>query len=348
MARSGQAIRDTMIAGISALVVAITEERRPFEDRLRAHWGPAIDGLEALINAAMEAGELYVHDQREAKSWTATDESLVRIHSRSCLVAGEVLALLRAGFPSGANARWRTLHELAVTAFFIKENGDDLAERYLAHRAVARKREFDAFATHAEALGERPPTVLERRRIDDPVSVLKARFGTSYGNRYGWAASTLGVADPTFDKIEDAVDMGSTRFLWKQASESVHSGPRSFYDDLGATASRGTMLLAGASNTGLGGPGRRTTSSLAQVTIALLNRHVTAERILIARSVIEFSAHVGDAFDSCAAESDAATARNWGRIARRAALARRKVGPARSFVDLKQSIESRRRRRNRS
>ena len=48
---------------------------------------------------------------------------LWRLHARSCQITMEILALLKSGFADGAHARWRTLHEIAVTALFIKQQG---------------------------------------------------------------------------------------------------------------------------------------------------------------------------------------------------------------------------------
>jgi hypothetical protein len=43
---------------------------------------------------------------------------------------------LLAGYASGAHARWRTLHEIAVVALFIAQEDNSTAERYVHHRFV--------------------------------------------------------------------------------------------------------------------------------------------------------------------------------------------------------------------
>jgi len=50
-------------------------------------------------------------------------EALVRLQAGAARVAGEIYALLLSGYASGAHARWRTLHEIAVTALFIAQRG---------------------------------------------------------------------------------------------------------------------------------------------------------------------------------------------------------------------------------
>ncbi|NJM53745.1 MAG: hypothetical protein HC846_10380 [Blastocatellia bacterium] len=63
-------------------------------------------------------------------------EVLLSLYARACLVSSEILVLLKAGFPDGSHARWRTLHEIAVVAMFIEKHGKEVAERYLLHEYV--------------------------------------------------------------------------------------------------------------------------------------------------------------------------------------------------------------------
>ena len=57
----------------------------------------------------------------------------MHLHANACLVTSEVITLLEAGYSSGATARWRSLHEVAVYAMFIVKHGPGTAERYLRH-----------------------------------------------------------------------------------------------------------------------------------------------------------------------------------------------------------------------
>ncbi len=41
--------------------------------------------------------------------------ALLMLHARTCLVASELETMIRCGYADGAAARWRTLHEMAVT-----------------------------------------------------------------------------------------------------------------------------------------------------------------------------------------------------------------------------------------
>lgn len=68
-------------------------------------------------------------------------EALTGLHARACRVAVEIHHLLAGGFPMGALARCRTLHEIAVTMMILADFGcmdehPDLAERFLLHEDI--------------------------------------------------------------------------------------------------------------------------------------------------------------------------------------------------------------------
>src|SRR5690349_16561332 len=119
------------------LNVAATAQRA-FEGRLQQMWGKGLDLLELLILVAHEAGEVVNERDRPraALENDAVFEALVRLHARGCQVAREALCLLRSGYAAGAHSRWRTLHEIAATALFVRTHGADTAERYLLHEVV--------------------------------------------------------------------------------------------------------------------------------------------------------------------------------------------------------------------
>ncbi|MDQ2873309.1 MAG: DUF5677 domain-containing protein [Actinomycetota bacterium] len=56
-------------------------------------------------------------------------------------MVSEVQSLLRSGHAAGAQARWRTLQELAVTVFVLGERDAGLSERFLLHCEVERHKD---------------------------------------------------------------------------------------------------------------------------------------------------------------------------------------------------------------
>src|SRR5450759_4096197 len=188
---AGFAVSDRLLETMDEAVGYEEIERKGFEQRLQRLWSPALERLQALIIAASEAGATFALERRKARRWGPRDEALVRIHARSCLIAREVLTLLRAGYASGDHARWRSLHELAVTAFFVSEHGEGVAEAYLLHAAVASRKDARTYQANAETLGYRPLSDLERDRTEAQVQLLARKYGKSYlgtgvGQRSSW------------------------------------------------------------------------------------------------------------------------------------------------------------------
>ena len=92
--------------------------RRGFERRLFRRWRKALRLYETIMVAAQEAGADF-NDKYRAEARQQDDfvfEALVSLHGRASRITSETYALLRTGHADGAQARWRTLHELAVVA----------------------------------------------------------------------------------------------------------------------------------------------------------------------------------------------------------------------------------------
>jgi len=53
---------------------------------------------------------------------------LARLYGRACQIGRKIELLLSNGFADGAEARWRTLHELTVVACFIYKHGEETAK----------------------------------------------------------------------------------------------------------------------------------------------------------------------------------------------------------------------------
>jgi hypothetical protein len=249
----------------------LTDERREregFEERLRGRWRPAIDMLALFRLWCLDAG-VTVHERRRPAQGDWVYGALVRLHARACLVTAEVLALLRAGFASGAHARWRSAHEIAVMGFFISQHGQETAERYILHEAIESDRAAVDYQRYATRLGyERlPPEELES--LANTREALIARFGSAYATPYGWASKALADPNPKFRDVEAAVSLDHLRPYYRMASYPTHAGPKGIVFDLGLLGDE--IMLAGPSNVGLADPGQSVAISLLQITVTLLS-----------------------------------------------------------------------------
>lgn len=268
-------------------------EQLRFRRRLRERWGDAFDHLKLLRVWCLEAGMAF-HRRYEPSSEDLVYHVLVRLHARACLVAAEVIALLEAGLASGAHARWRSIHEIAVVGFFIGHHDSELAERYLLHEAVESYRAAVAYQRYADRLNYEPYSDDELAEIRAVRDDLVARFGKPYGTQYGWAAAALGIPRPTFRDIEAAVSLDHLRPYYQMASHPTHAGPKGIAFNLGLL--RRVVMLAGPSNAGLADPGHGCAISLMQVTVALLLRESDMGDVVTLKFLQHACDAVGDAF----------------------------------------------------
>ncbi len=250
--------------------------QRAFERRLRHRWKTGLDRLDMLITMAHEAGEIYAQDlRRESAEADGLEEPmlievLTALHCRACRTAREIVCLLKAGYADGAEARWRSLHELAVTAFFLLEHRSDTPQRYLEHAAVERWRAAKEYQQHYTVLGYEPFSDEELSEMEKEAEAAIKNYGTPFKEDYGWAANILGNPRPTFTQLENSLQMSHWRPYFRLACQSVHAGSRGLFFSLGEPKRSTGMLLAGASDAGLADPGHQMAVSLTMVTVAFL------------------------------------------------------------------------------
>ena len=253
--------------------------RAGFERRLSKRWKRAFALLEMVLVSAQETVEDFDRTNRTqaAANNDFVFEALHLLAVRACRTASEVFALLRTGHADGALARWRTLHELAVLAFFIAKNSSDTAERYLLHRFIEKRDAAKEYQLHCLKLNMQPLNAEEFAEVSGIADSLAEKYGPRYWDRYGWAHATVVRADPQFHKkgqvtfgdLERFCELRHFRPHYRFASHKVHAGAQGDYESLGVIRGR-RLNLVGASNTGLSDPGQNTCISLVQVITCVL------------------------------------------------------------------------------
>lgn len=266
-------------------------------DHIRAVWGKAIDLLEILLSVTLEAGaEFNDYIRSSAAHDNLVLEVLTRLHARGCQVGAEILTLLKNGFADGAHARWRTLHEIAVTSYFISKHGKDVAERYLHHTVIDTYRAALKHQEHCKALNFEPITEVAMNNLKVQRDNLVARFGRAYRADYGWAANALGKDDPKFTAIEEDVGLEHLRPFYKLANLNVHAGSKGIAFRLGLTSANENLLLAGPSQFGLAEPGQNTAVSINQLTVTLLTIRPSLDRLTFIRATQKLVSEIYEAF----------------------------------------------------
>ncbi|WP_157085047.1 DUF5677 domain-containing protein [Hydrogenophaga palleronii] len=276
----------------------LTNERDAFIRRLELTWAEPLKLLEIQVALCQEIGEVrndWLRRQRRKSKDIAVVDVVTRLQGRAVQVAGEVQALLRNGFADGAMSRWRTMHELMVTAMLIAKRGPAVAERYVAHvdaDSIKAARQYTRFAA---TLQHRPISARDQKRQDALAADLERKYGKPFLNDYGWAADTLNNPNPSFASIEAAVDFSRLRPYFKLASNSVHAGAKGTFFRLGILGDQ-NCILVGASNVGLQEAGRLAALSLTQITMVLLLIHPNTDSIIWSRVLGELSLKVEQQF----------------------------------------------------
>ncbi|MGI8915242.1 MAG: DUF5677 domain-containing protein [Chloroflexota bacterium] len=271
--------------------------RSAFEDRLSARWGKALDLFETILVIAQEAGAAYNQQGRPqaAEERDLVFDVLTRLQARACLTASEVGALLRSGHADAGMSRWRTLHEIAVVAGFIKDRGRDVAERYLLHEVIESLKAAEQYETYHDRLGQDPLEPDQLRQLRAQRDSLIQQFGKEFGGQYGWAATELNSLSPSIEQLERATRLDHMRPYYRMASHGVHPNPKGIAFSLGNRAPQ-EMMLAGPSNAGLCDPGHATLISLTLCTVTLLTLTPDVQALVTCQALLQLTDAAGQAF----------------------------------------------------
>ncbi|MCB9431958.1 MAG: hypothetical protein H6668_08230 [Ardenticatenaceae bacterium] len=282
----------------STMLKAHRKDMKGFEKRLDKDWKRPFDLFESFLVLAFEAGDEFNSDFRkdatEVENYVL--EALTRLHARACQIAWEVFVLLKSGFADGAHARWRSLHEIAVVASFIKTHGNEVAERYLLHDNIESYKAATLYQKHCQALGDEPIPQDEYNSLITVRDELIARFGNSYKNNYGWSSSALNKQDPNFSDIEENAGLDHLRPYYKLASHNVHANPKGVMFKLGLSGNTQNVLLAGPSNFGFTDPAQGTAYSLGLVTVTLITTRPTIDNLVLSNILLRLESEIGEEF----------------------------------------------------
>lgn len=253
-----------------------------FVRRNNDRWKDGFDALEVLLSVCKEmASELNVaHAYDESVEPDAQYDVAIRLHARACHIASEVLWLMKGGFADGAQARWRALHEVVVTALFLLKHDNELSIRYLEHEGVARYRGINQFNEYASRISAEPFS-------DDVVSDcasefthLLEKYGKGFGGRNGWVGDVLKNPKPSFFSLEKEVELDHMRPYYNWASQNVHANIHGLKDQLGLVEAKEEILMVGPSNSGMTNPADLTSLSLAVITTRILEMFPSVDSLV--------------------------------------------------------------------
>ncbi|MDO6389323.1 DUF5677 domain-containing protein [Pontibacter sp. BT731] len=253
--------------------------------------------METIFLLSEEAGKMSYHEDIQKGIDTPLFEVLHKLHARAIQISKEILNLLKGGFSDGAMARWRTLHELTVIGYFIKDNGTETAQRFLDHEYVSNFKEAQCYDEYGEKLGLTKLNEEELTYLRNQKDAMIHKYGKDFKEDYGWAAHII-KGKPNFSEIEKKVNLNHLRPYYKLANNMVHSGAKSIKFKLGLIDKElmDQVLLTGPTNYGLALPGQNTVISLHQTTVNLLTHAPTFDRLVSLKVMAKFVEECKNAF----------------------------------------------------
>lgn len=267
-----------------------------FEKRLAKRWAQPLEALDFQIALGRElAVRIRAQPKISEVRWSALTSAIIRLQVRACRIAAEVSVLLKSGFAEGAMARWRSLHESAVTSIFLHKGGETLAQAYLDHLEVESYKAANQYRLHSSRLGFAPIEDSELAELKKEYDDMLAKHGSDFKEDYGWAAKVLSNKRPSFADIEKATDLSHFRPFYKLASHGVHANAKGIFFNLGM-ATDDNLIMLGPTNFGLTDPGQNTAISILQITGVLVQLAPTFDNLLILGAMTENAPHIGELF----------------------------------------------------
>jgi len=276
----------------------LRKERRDFERRLHDRYSIPFELFAMQLRLSRELGDSINQVIRER--WQTGEvaqlvDALSRLHARGCQISCEIAALLRAGYPDGAMARWRSLHEVSVIFEFIRANGADTAVRYLAHDAIESWNAARGYNAMAKRLKHTPYTDAEMAKMKATANTAVATYGPEFESEYGWAAKALKNRRPKFAEIERAVELDHFRPYYKFASHNVHANPKGVLYRLSTNGDQ-SIMPTGPSNLGFTPPGNNASLTLNRITVGYANFAESLDALCVVSMLCKLPGQIGKAF----------------------------------------------------
>lgn len=246
-----------------------------FDKILKETWGEALDILDIILSTSIYKGIEFLQHKRALNppKRAASFEVVTHSYGRAHQVGREIHLLLSGGYADGAEARWRTLHELVVVTSFIVKKGEDTAKRYMDHEVIDTYKTLMTYETYHKPHGIDVVSEKELKAYKLKRDQLIAQYGNLFDLDYGWAAVALGATSRgqiNMFEVEKAVGLEYLRPMFKEANSNVHASSRGTGIRLGLPKA-GNEILAGNSLYGIGEVAQHTGFSVLVLEQLLLN-----------------------------------------------------------------------------
>ncbi len=269
---------DSLYESISELAPSQLEEiaqtNNEFIARNEERWGEGFNRLRLFRHLCIEAGQTFQTEflRHEGYEQDPLLGVLMRLHAHACRVTGEIIALLSAGYPDGALARWRTLHELTVTAILIREHGPQAAVDYGHYGVVQSVDGMNGYQATAEAMNREPYSTEELEAANKLRDSILDSYGDGFKSRNGWARKYIGSS--RFANLQRAAGLERWSNDYSIASRDIHTDYREMRSLLAMSEAQHDLLVCGQSNSGMVEPAHSTAIALSQITATFLAAYI--------------------------------------------------------------------------
>jgi hypothetical protein len=209
------------------------ETYRQLRHDIREENAEAWDYFDAVVFSMQQNGLIMLRRMDEVGEDDHSDPrtALSLIHSSATVTFCEIRALLLEGLWAGAAARWRSLHELTVTAVLVAGGGSEIARRYLDHGFVTQTERFVRFYDR-HARGPLSVDKLRRRQNKSKLIIARSTLPNQHGSfkdQYGWALPLMPFDGkgkrkiPRFPELEKLAKLDNYRELVFTAHGLAHT-----------------------------------------------------------------------------------------------------------------------------
>lgn len=275
---AGRLCYRTLLETAPPMLAERRKQQAGFESRNHRRWRKAFDLIEMIWVCCEEVGRAFNEHYRPlaVQEQDHVFEALTYLHAKALLVTSEIICLLKGGFPDGALTRWRTLYENNVIAELIRQEGQELALRYVAHSRVQAWQRV-----HASPDDQTENSAELKKQADCALS----KFGEEMKLRHGWASKLLAKKKPTFKDIAAKCGHNPEGGVYEYASRHIHFNHRMFDELLATCESEQNVLLVGPSNSGMVAPLTATALSIVEATFLLLLHKPNLDRLALLDSI---------------------------------------------------------------
>jgi hypothetical protein len=278
MKSAGRLYYRSLIESAPQMLLERRKQQADFESRNLRRWRKAFDLLDTIWVCCEEMGSAFNghHRPQAVQQQDHVFEAMTYLHAKALLVTSEIICLLKGGFADAALTRWRTLYENNVIATLIRQEGQDLALRYVAHSSVQAWLRAEAEPDHLPD-GD---TELQKQ-----AKFAISTFGEEMKNRHGWAYKLVGNKRPTFKQIAAKCGHEAEGGVYEYASQHIHFNHRMFDELLATCEAEQNVFLVGPSNSGMVGPLTATAYSMVEATFLVLLHKPNLDRLALLDSV---------------------------------------------------------------